>query len=121
MSSNFDWHAEDDKNWDNIQNEEPEKPSKHRRWLYFVLLLMLLATVVFVIFDRAKKRIDENTQSLLADVKSSHTLIQTAYANDDNELFYTFLFQLHLNQKDSLLLLLKPTTYVTIFSLYVSN
>ncbi len=93
MSQKFDWHAEDDLNWDELSaDEQTNDPSpKRRRWLILLLVLLLLAGTAGLILRQVDRRIDDNTQAMSADIISSYNLLQIANADQDGELFFSVL------------------------------
>ncbi len=93
MSEKFDWHAEDDLNWDALPaDEETNDPSpRRRRWPILLLVVLLLAGATGLILRQVNRRVDENSQAMRADIISSYNLLQIADADQDDELFFSVL------------------------------
>ncbi|MCA9966036.1 MAG: hypothetical protein KC423_17410, partial [Anaerolineales bacterium] len=87
----FEWQTEEDIVWDELPPAPPEPPARRRHWWLLVGLAALLLAAGFVIYRQVQQRIETATQTVQADVLSSHNLMLRAASEQDEELFTSLL------------------------------
>ncbi len=92
MPQKFNWHTDEDFDWDGLPPEPGEQPAgTPRRWPVLVILTALLLGTGAVIARQVQQRAAANTSAMRADVISSHNLIALADNEQDVELFISLL------------------------------
>ena len=90
MSSNFDWQAEDEKQWGEFAPEKEPPPGNRlpRRRLLIIGVALLMAVAMAVVFvNRFEQFLDDSAGDVEQDVLRGHELIIGAGENGDGELF----------------------------------
>lgn len=89
----FEWQTEEQYNWDEEPAPAPEKPKRRRpRWLWLLLLaLLLLTSGGWVAYRQVSQRLEAVAAQTEEAILASHKLIQGAAANQDADLFISFL------------------------------
>ena len=95
MSSNFDWQAEDEKQWGEFAPEKGRPPGGRlpkRRLLIIGAALLIAVVTAVVVFNRFDQFLDDNAGNVEQDVLRGHNLIIGAAEDGDAELFGDLIF-----------------------------
>ncbi|MCP5099466.1 MAG: hypothetical protein GY943_28255, partial [Chloroflexi bacterium] len=93
MADNFEWQTEEDDEWLDVEQAVAEKTavSHLRIWPFLLLVLVGIFVSGSVVYRRVQQQVSTATADVEVDILTSHTLIQTAVSNQDDELFHSQL------------------------------
>lgn len=88
----FEWQTEDERGWEQpgAASEDTNRPPR-RRWPWVLLLVVLLASGAYVTWRQVQERVDEATEVVRDEVRTSYNLARRAALQQDEELFITLL------------------------------
>lgn len=88
----FEWQTEDERSWeqpDAASEENGRRPG--RRWPWVLLVVALLGGGAYLAWQRVQERVDEATEVVRDEVRTSYSLSHRAASQQDDELFVTLL------------------------------
>ncbi|MFW6096812.1 MAG: hypothetical protein ACOC9Z_01990 [Chloroflexota bacterium] len=88
----FEWQTEDERSWeqpDAAADNQDNRPG--RRWPWLLLVVVLLAGGAYVTWRQVQERVDEATEVVRDEVRTSYSLSHRAASQQDEELFVTLL------------------------------
>lgn len=88
----FEWQTEEERAWEETvaMETEPRRPSRGS-WLWVGLLLVVAGVGLYFGWRTVQERVEETTELIKNDVRSSHQLARQAARQRDEELFVTLL------------------------------
>ncbi|NKQ33978.1 MAG: hypothetical protein HF973_00010, partial [Chloroflexi bacterium] len=90
----FDWHTEDEIEWEGVAEPAADTAvSPQRRWRVWLLAgaLLLAGTAVLFVARQLNQRVEAASSAVELDAQASHRVLQEAAQKRDGELFATFL------------------------------
>ena len=90
MPSRFDWQAEDDSQWGELEPEKGSSPRNRLRSLRLVIIVLVLMAVAAggaVSFARVERFLNESSADTVQVVLGVHNLVLISAAEGDSELF----------------------------------
>ncbi len=88
----FEWQTEDERSWDQPDSAADNQDNRPgRRWPWLLLVVVLLAGGAYVTWRQVQERVDEATEMVRDEVRTSYSLSHRAASQQDEELFVTLL------------------------------
>lgn len=89
--SDFEWHSEDDFDWDAPQTNPDPSPKRWQRIVIPLLLIILIAGAGYVVFTQLQGNVEEAVSETETDIRSSFDLFYEKASEGDIEVFNTLL------------------------------
>lgn len=88
----FEWQTEDERSWEQPDAAADDQGNgSGRRWPWLLLVVVLLAGGAYAAWRQVQERVDEATEVVRDEVRTSYSLSHRAASQQDEELFVTLL------------------------------
>lgn len=87
--SNFEWHTEDEHDWD--EKPQPQIPKSRRRWLIPLAIFILIGIVGLTVYRQVQEVVEATEQTTEQQIRGAFTTLYLASAEKDRELFISLL------------------------------
>lgn len=87
----FEWHTEDERNWERPEAGNENGPRRRLRWPWLLLLVAVIGSGAYFAWRQVQDRVEEGAETVRDEVRASYVLAERAARDGDQELFVSLL------------------------------